>query len=99
MYGQMHYFDTNSFEPPDEDDNILLCMNNEVITILDDDDCVIVPPPHIKEKCDDECILVTPPQVNLSPDTPNKPIKVSANKPDFESLRPLFGWLPTDIIK
>ena len=34
---QLHYFDTNSIEPPDEADNILLCMNNTIINIPDDD--------------------------------------------------------------
>ena len=29
----------------------------------------------------------------------SKPIKVSENKPDHESSRPLFGWSPTYIIK
>ena len=33
MCEQIHYFDTNSFEPPDEDDNILHCMNNKIIFV------------------------------------------------------------------
>ena len=75
-------------------------MNNAIITIPDDDDCVSVPPLDINAIPDEECIIVPPPQVNIHTDkTTNKPIKVSDNKPDYESLKPLFGWVPTDIIK
>ena len=44
-------------------------------------------------------MIVPTPQANLHPDTTNKHIKVSGNKPDYESFRSLFGWLPTDVIK
>ena len=100
MYEQLHYFDTSSFEPPDEDDNILLYIHNAIITIPDGDDCVIVPPPDNNKNTDEECMIVPPPRTYPHKDKPmNKPNKVSGNKPDYESLRPLFGWLPTDTIK
>ena len=99
MCEQMHYFDSNSFEPPDEDDNILLCMNNAIITIPDDDDCIIISPPDVNEPPDEECMIVPPPQALHLHKPMNKPIKVSEDKPDYESLWSLFGWLTTDIIR
>ena len=29
----------------------------------------------------------------------SKPIKITKKTPDYEALRPIFGWLPIDIIK
>ena len=74
-------------------------MNNAIITTPDDDDCVIVTPPDRNKNADDECIIVTSPDQNLNIDNlTTKPIKVSENKPDCESIRPLFEWSPINTI-
>ena len=81
-------------------------MDNAIITIPDDNCEVITTPPLKNDNNaaitipDNECVIVQPPDesTNISKPTSN-PIKVSGSKHDFESLQPIFGWLPIDTIK
>ena len=52
----------------------------------------IVTPTVANGNTDDECVIIPPPDqsLNMTKSTP-KPIKVSENKPDYESSQPLFG--------
>jgi hypothetical protein len=79
----MFYFDTETFTYDDNEENTLLCM--------------------------EQSSTINLVNVEVKPDTPHvtpnatthesKPIKITKTTPDFEALRPFFGWMPIDVIK